>query len=76
MVLLTGILGMRGEECVLTELNKLLTSTRGGWLTWYRRSISLGWVVDFGYRRSFGPWKCVGGKLMVLVTDMGGVCAH
>ena len=30
MVLLTRILGMRGEECVLTELNQLLTSTGGG----------------------------------------------
>ena len=29
MVLLTGILGVGGEECVLTELNQLLTSTRG-----------------------------------------------
>ena len=35
MVLLTGTLGMRGDECLLTtELNQLLTSTRGGWLTW------------------------------------------
>ena len=34
MVLLTGILGIRGEECVFTELNQLLTSTGRGWLTW------------------------------------------
>ena len=34
MVLLTGILGLRGEECELPELNQLLSSTRGGWLTW------------------------------------------
>ena len=34
MVLLNGILGARTEECVLTELNQLLTSTGGGWLTW------------------------------------------
>ena len=30
----TRILGVGGEECVLTELNRLLTSTGGeGWLT-------------------------------------------
>ena len=46
-----------GEECVLTELNPLLTSTGGGRVVdlGYRRSLSLGWVVDLGYRRSLGP---------------------
>ena len=34
MVVLTGILGTRGEECVLTKLNQLLTSTWGSSLTW------------------------------------------
>ena len=52
-----GILGAGGEECVLTELNQLLTSTGGGRVVdlGCRRSLNLGWVVDFGYtcRRSF-----------------------
>ena len=49
--------GGGGEECVLTELNQLLTSTGGGRVVdlGCKRSLSLGWVVDFGYRRSFGP---------------------
>ena len=59
MGLVTGILGVGGggEECMLTELNQLLTSTGEGRVVdlGYRRSLSLGWVVDFGYRRSFGP---------------------
>ena len=57
VVLLTGILGVGGGERVLTELNQLLTSTGGGGRMvdlGCRRSLSLGWVVDFGYRRSFG----------------------
>ena len=48
--------GGGGKECVRTELNQLLTSTGGervadlGW----RRSLSLGWDVDFGVRISHG----------------------
>ena len=51
----TRILGVGGKECVLTELNQLLTSTGGeGWLTYrYMKSLRLLWVMDFGYRRSF-----------------------
>ena len=53
----SGILGVGGEECVLTELNRLSTSTGRGRVVdlGCRTSLSLGWVVDFGYRRSFGP---------------------
>ena len=39
--------GAGGEECVLTELNRLLTSTGGGGTVvdlGCRRSLSLGWV--------------------------------
>ena len=45
-----------GGECVLSELNQLLTSTGGGRVVdlGCRRSLSLGCVVDFGYRSSFG----------------------
>ena len=43
--------GGRGEECVLTELNLLLTSTWAGRVVdlGCRRSLSMGWVVEFGY---------------------------
>ena len=48
-----------GEECVLTELNQLVISTGGGRVgdlhVGCRISLSLGWDVDFGYRRSFSP---------------------
>ena len=51
----TRILGVGGEECVLTELNQLLTGHRGRRVVdlGYRLSLSLVWVMDFGYRRSF-----------------------
>ena len=44
----TGILGVGGEEYVLTELNQLLTGTGGGRMVdlGCRRSLSLGWVVQ------------------------------
>ena len=54
-----------GGECVLTELHQLLTSTGGGRLVVLgcRRSLSLGWVVDFGYRRSL----CTGTSCVALI---------
>ena len=44
----TRILGVGGEECVLTELKH-----RGRRVVdlGYKRSLSLVWVMDFGYRR-------------------------
>ena len=50
--------GGGGKECVLTELNQLLTSTGGGRVDdlGCRRSLSLVWDVDFGCRRCFSPY--------------------
>ena len=42
MVLVTGILGVGREECALTELNQLLTSTGGG------RVVDIGCIPQSG----------------------------
>ena len=74
----TGILGVGGEECVLTELNQLTSTGRVVDFVGCRRSLSLGWVVDFG-SPNIGDvetdilWNSVVLEDLDVVSDMSGM---